>query len=81
MRHVRRIIAEICAYTLVTFILTLQTHPHRHPFRPLRPSALPPPHITYQVVELGFSPENGFDVQAATALALPSAPGRIYTSA
>ncbi|KAF8428425.1 hypothetical protein L210DRAFT_3564346, partial [Boletus edulis BED1] len=56
-----------------------------HAVRPPRTSASPPPHITGQLVEMGFAPvdaraalvntmaENGFDVQAATELLLSQA--------
>jgi hypothetical protein len=77
------------------FILPLQTHPSRHgnPVRPPRPSTLPPPHITGQLVEMGFPPvdaravvntmtEKGFDVPTSChrALVFPSRQGWIHTT-
>jgi hypothetical protein len=73
MRHVRRITVEMCAYILVslTFILSKSIHIDTRPSSPTAHECLTT--ITSQLVELGFSLENGFDVQAATELSLSQA--------
>ena len=60
----------ICAHILVTLTITLSQPIHivTRPYPPTAHECLAT--STGQLVELGFSPENGFDGQAATELSL-----------